>query len=205
MRGWLHVGAAPVALLAGIILVALGPTLSGRLTAAVFTLTAVLLFGTSAVYHRGNWPTPVRKALRRLDHANIFLIIAGTYTPLAVMLLPQRTAIIALSIVWAGAIGGLLARFLWSNAPRWFWVPLYLALGWVAVGFTGPFYESGGAVVVWLIGAGGLAYTVGAAMYATRWPKPSATYFGFHEYFHALTIAGYVCHYIAASFAIYRA
>lgn len=205
LRGWLHLGAAPVALVAGIVLTAVGPTLAGRLTAAVFTVTAVLLFGTSAAYHRGNWQTGARAVLRRMDHANIFLIIAGTYTPLCVMLLPRGTAVVVLSIVWIGAIAGLLARVLWLDAPRWVYVPLYLALGWVAMGFIGPFYASGGAVVVWLIAAGGLAYTVGAVIYGTQWPDPSPRYFGFHEIFHALTIVGFVCHYIAASFAIYRA
>ena len=205
LRGWLHLVAAPLALLAGIVLVATGPTLAGRLTAGVFTVTAVMLFGTSAVYHRGNWDTGLRGVLRRIDHANIFLIIAGTYTPLTVMLLPRSTAITALAIVWPGAIGGLLLSVLWVNAPRWLYVPLYLALGWVAVGFMGPFADAGGAVVVWLIAAGGLAYTAGAIIYGTKWPNPSPRYFGFHEIFHALTIAGFACHYIAAAFAIYRA
>ncbi|MBN2176366.1 MAG: hemolysin III family protein [Demequinaceae bacterium] len=204
MRGWLHLGTAPVALLAGLVLVALGPTLAGRLTAAVFTITAVLLFGMSALYHRGNWDTGIRGVLRRIDHANIFLIIAGTYTPLTVMLLPQKTAIVALSIIWVGAIGGLILSVLWVNAPRWLYVPLYLGLGWVAVGFMRPFYEAGGPAVLWLVAGGGLAYTVGAIIYGTKWPNPSPRYFGFHELFHALTIVGYVCHYIAAAIAILR-
>jgi hemolysin III len=205
MRGWLHLGTAPVALLAGLVLVAVGPTLAGRLTAAVFTLTAVLLFGMSAVYHRGNWTTGIRGVLRRIDHANIFLIIAGTYTPLSVMLLPRDSAILALTIVWPGAIGGLLLSVLWIHAPRWLYVPLYLALGWVAVGFMRPFYEAGGPAIVALIAAGGVAYTIGAAIYGTKWPDPSPRYFGYHEIFHALTIAGYVCHYVAAALAIFRA
>lgn len=205
MRGWLHLGAVPVVLVAGIILTAVGPTLAGRLTAAVFTFTAVLLFGTSAVYHRGNWDTRPRGVLRRIDHANIFLIIAGTYTPLTVMLLPKSSAILALCVVWIGAIGGLLISVLWINAPRWLYVPLYLGLGWVAVGFMGPFAESGGPAVVWLIAGGGLFYTAGAIIYGTKWPNPSPRYFGFHEVFHALTIAGFVCHYVAASIAIYGA
>lgn len=205
LRGWFHLWTAPIALLAGLVLTAFGPTLAGRLTAAVFTVTAVLLFATSAVYHRGNWETGIRGVLRRIDHANIFLIIAGTYTPLTVMLLPKRTAIIALTIVWVGAIGGLLLSVLWLDAPRWLYVPLYLALGWVAVGFMRQFYESGGGAVVWLVAAGGFAYTVGAIIYGTKWPNPSPRYFGFHEIFHALTIVGYVCHYIAAAIAIFRA
>lgn len=204
MRGWLHLGTAPVALLAGLILVAVGPTLAGRLAAAVFTLTAVLLFGMSAVYHRGNWTTGIRGVLRRIDHANIFLIIAGTYTPLSVMLLPKGSAILALVIVWSGAIGGLLLSVLWIHAPRWLYVPLYLALGWVAVGFMRPFYEAGGPAIVSLIMAGGVVYTVGAAVYGTKWPDPSPRYFGYHEIFHALTIAGYTCHYVAAALAIFR-
>lgn len=205
MRGWLHVGAAPAAFLAGLILVALGPTLSGRLTAAVFTITAVLLFGMSAIYHRGNWATGIRGVLRRIDRANIFLIIAGTYTPLAVMLLPRSSAILALSLVWAGAIGGLLLSVLWVHAPRWLFVPLYLGLGWVALGFMRPFYDSGGPAIVSLIVAGGISYTLGAAVFGTKWPDPSPRYFGYHEIFHSLTIVGYVCHYIAAAIAIFRA
>ena len=205
LRGWFHLGAAPVALLAGIVLVAIGPTLAGRLTAAVFTITAVLLFGTSAIYHRGNWTTGIRGVLQRIDHANIFLIIAGTYTPLTVMLLPKGSAILALTIVWAGAIGGLLLSVLWVTSPRWLHVPLYLGLGWVAVGFMDEFQASGGGAIVWLIAAGGIAYTLGAAVYGTKWPNPSPRYFGFHEIFHAFTIVGYVCHYIAAAIAILRA
>lgn len=205
LRGWLHLGAAPLALVAGMALIVFAPTLAGRVSAAVFTLTAVLLFGTSAVYHRGNWSPTTSAVLRRLDHANIFLIIAGTYTPLCVILLDRDTATLLLSIVWAGAVLGLLSRVFWLSAPRWVYVPLYLALGWVAVGFFGRFYESGGLVIVTLIAAGGLSYTVGAIIYGTKWPRGSARYFGFHEIFHALTIVGFTCHYIAAALAIMQA
>ncbi len=204
LRGWLHLGAAPLALVAGIFMVALAPTLAGRLSFAVFTLTAVLLFGTSAVYHRGNWSDRTRAILRRMDHANIFLIIAGTYTPLTVLLLDGRTQVVVLTLVWAGAILGLLFRVLWLGAPRWMYVPIYLALGWVAIGFIGPYYQAGGLAVVVLIIAGGLCYTVGAIIYGTKWPRGSTRYFGFHEIFHALTIAGFTCHFIAASLAAFR-
>ncbi|MFP5360841.1 MAG: PAQR family membrane homeostasis protein TrhA [Actinomycetes bacterium] len=203
LRGWLHLGAVPVALVAGLALTATAPTLAGRVSFAVFTLTAVLLFGTSAIYHRGNWSDHTRAILRRMDHANIFLIIAGTYTPLTVLLLDGRTARTILTIVWAGALLGLLFRVLWLGAPRWMYVPIYLALGWVAMGFIGPFYEAGGAAVVTLIIVGGLCYTVGAIIYGTKWPRGSAKYFGFHEIFHALTIAGFTCHFIAASLAAF--
>jgi len=205
LRGWLHLGAAPLVLIAGMVLVVFAPTLEGRISSAIFTLTAVMLFGTSAVYHRGNWSPKAQAALRRMDHANIFLIIAGTYTPLTVMLLDGRTRVVVLVVVWAGALLGLLSRILWLTAPRWVYVPIYVALGWVAIGFIGPFYEAGGAAVVSLIIAGGLCYTVGAVIYGFKWPGKSARYFGFHEIFHALTIAGFTCHYIAASMAIYAA
>ena len=204
LRGWFHLGAAPLVLIAGMVLMVFAPTLAGRVSSAIFTLTAVMLFGTSAVYHRGNWSPKARAVLRRMDHANIFLIIAGTYTPLCVILLDRDTAIVALSVVWTGAVLGLLSRILFLNAPRWLYVPMYVALGWVAIGYIGPFLASGGPAVVALIGAGGLCYTVGAVFYGFKWPGPSARYFGFHEIFHSLTVAGFACHYIAAAIAIFR-
>ena len=204
LRGWFHLGAAPLVLIAGMVLMVFAPTLAGRVSSAIFSLTAVMLFGTSAVYHRGNWSPKARAVLRRMDHANIFLIIAGTYTPLCVILLDRDTAVVALSIVWIGAILGLMSRILWLNAPRWMYVPLYVALGWVAMGYIGPFFTAGGPAVVWLIAAGGLCYTVGAAVYGFKWPGPSARYFGFHEIFHSLTIAGFTCHYIATAIAIFQ-
>lgn len=205
LRGWLHLGAAPIALVAGMALVVFAPTLEGRISSAIFTLTAVMLFGTSAVYHRGNWSPRTQAVLRRMDHANIFLIIAGTYTPLCVILLDRETATVALSIVWTGAILGLLSRILFLNAPRWVYVPMYIALGWVSVGYIRPLYEAGGMTVVALIGIGGLCYTVGAVFYGFKWPGASARYFGFHEIFHSLTIAGFACHYVAAAIAVLNA
>ena len=203
LRGWLHLGAAPIALIAGMALVAWAPTLPGRISAAIFTLSAVLLFGTSAVYHRGNWSPGAKAVLRRMDHANIFIIIAGTYTPLTVLLLEGSTRTVVLSLVWGGAFLGVLFRVLWVGAPRWLYVPMYVALGWVAVGYLKPFYEAGGLAVVLLIGAGGLCYTIGAVIYGTKWPRGSERYFGFHEIFHALTIGGFVCHFIACAIVIF--
>jgi hemolysin III len=205
LRGWLHLGAAPIALIAGMALIVAAPTLAGRISAAIFTLTAVLLFGTSAFYHRGNWSPKTRDVLRRLDHANIFLIIAGTYTPLCVILLEEPTRTVVLTIVWAGALLGVLFRVLWLNAPRWIYVPLYLALGWVAVGFIGPFYQAGGAAVVALVAAGGLCYTAGAIFYGFKWPGKNAKYFGYHELFHALTVVAFACHFTATAIALFNA
>lgn len=205
LRGWLHLGAAPLALIAGMVLIVAAPQVPGRISTAIFTLTAVMLFGTSAVYHRGNWSAQTTAVLRRMDHANIFLIIAGTYTPLTVLLLEGTTRTVVLAVVWSGALLGVLLRVFWLGAPRWAYVPLYLALGWVAVGFIGPFYTAGGMAVVTLIIVGGLGYTVGAVIYGTKWPRGSQQYFGFHEIFHSLTIVGFTCHYIAIALAVFSA
>jgi len=205
LRGWLHLGATPLALIAGMVLMIFAPTLAGRFSSGVFTLTAVILFGTSAVYHRGRWAPGTLAVLRRIDHANIFLIIAGTYTPLAVLLLSGNTRLAVLIVVWSGAVLGMAFRVIFLNAPRWLYVPLYVALGWVAIGYVKPFYDGGGAAVVWLVIAGGISYTVGAVFYGFKWPGPSARYFGFHEYFHSLTVVGFVCHYIAAAIAVFHA
>ncbi|NLF05591.1 MAG: hemolysin III family protein [Actinomycetales bacterium] len=197
LRGWIHAGVEPFVIAASIVLVVIAPPVAPRVAVSVFGLSAILLFGTSAVYHRGTWSPRVAAVLRRLDHTNIFLIIAGTYTPLAVLLLDEPVARTLLIIVWSGAIVGLLMRIFWLGAPRWLYVPIYLALGWVAVAYLGPLGATGGPAVVWLIMAGGLAYTVGAVIYGTKRPNPSPAWFGFHEIFHALTVVGYTCHLIA--------
>lgn len=197
LRGWIHAGTFPLALAASIVLIVLAPTVPGKISASVFGLSACLLFGVSAVYHRGNWSPRTDAVLRRLDHTNIFLIIAGTYTPLAVLLLPRDQGTVLLWLVWSGALLGLLARVFWLNAPRWVYVPVYLALGWVAVAYMGQFWATGGPAVVWLILAGGLAYTVGAIVYGTKKPDPSPAWFGFHEIFHVLTVVGFACHLVA--------
>ncbi|WP_153397930.1 PAQR family membrane homeostasis protein TrhA [Ornithinicoccus halotolerans] len=205
LRGWLHLGMAPVALVAGLVLVALAPTTPARVAAAVFGLTAVLLFGTSALYHRGTWNPKAARLLKRLDHANIFLIIAGTYTPFAVLLLPPGEGRVLLWVVWTGALGGVAFRILWVGAPRWLYTPVYVALGWVAVFYLGHFLEAGGPWVLGLITAGGVLYTLGAVVYGTKRPNPSPQWFGFHEVFHACTVAAFIAHYVAASLAVYGA
>jgi len=203
LRGWIHAGVTPFVVVASIVLVVLSPTPTAKWSTAVFGLTAIMLFGTSAVYHRGHWSPRTSAVLRRLDHTNIFLIIAGTYTPLAVLLLPADTARTLLLVVWTGALIGTLARIFWLNAPRWVYVPVYVALGWVAVWFFPAFYRSGGLAILVLIAAGGLAYTLGAIVYGMKRPNPSPRWFGFHEIFHVLTVIGYGCHYVAVSIASY--
>ena len=203
LRGWIHAGTFPLVLAAGIVLVWLAPGGRARVGAIIFAITAAMLFGTSAVYHRGTWSDTVRGLLKRMDHSNIFLIIAGTYTPFALLLLPPNQTRSMLLIAWIGAIGGVLFRVLWVGAPRWLYTPIYVALGWVAVFYIKPLYETGGAAVVILIAVGGLLYTLGAVVYGTKKPNPSPRWFGFHEIFHVLTVAAFVVHYIAVSMAVY--
>ncbi len=203
LRGWLHAGAVPVSVVAGIVLVSLSRGTAEIIASTVYAVTTVLLFTVSAVYHRGAWGPRTLGVLKRLDHANIFLIIAGSYTPFAVLLLAggQRTAL--LLIVWIGALVGVGFRVFWVGAPRWLYVPAYVALGWVAVAFLPEFTRAGGVAMLVLIAVGGLLYTVGGIVYGTRRPDPYPTWFGYHEVFHTLTLMAYVCQYIAVSIVVY--
>jgi hemolysin III len=201
LRGWLHAAMVPASLSAGIVLVCLART-PATWACAVYAVTAWLLFATSAVYHLGTWGPLGEAVLRRLDHANIFLIFAGTCTPLAELLSPDRQALL-LWIVWTGALAGIAFRVLWVNAPRWLYTPCYLALGWAPVRYLPDFLHTGGAAVVTLIVTGGLLYSAGAVVYAVQRPNPSPRWFGFHEVFHALTVAAFTAHYIAISLAVY--
>ncbi|MFD4552481.1 hemolysin III family protein [Streptomyces sp. NPDC058466] len=203
LRGWLHAAMVPAALIAGTVLICLARTPQAAWACAVYSVTAWLLFATSAVYHRGTWGPLGEALLRRLDHANIFLIIAGTCTPLAVLLLPPDQRSVLLWIVWAGAAAGIAFRVLWVGAPRWLYTPCYLALGWAPVRYLPDFLHTGGAAVLTLIVAGGLLYSAGAVVYALKRPDPSPRWFGFHEMFHALTVAAFTAHYIAISLATY--
>lgn len=203
LRGWLHAATFPVAVVAGITFVAVAPTLSARITGAIYTLTAALLFGISALYHRGHWSPRTHAALRRFDHANIFLIIAGTYTPFTILLLDGRSAQILLGLVWAGALAGVAFRVFWVNAPRWLYVPIYLGLGWAATFWLPSFASAGGAVILTLIIAGGLLYSAGAIIYGLKRPNPSPRWFGFHEIFHACTLAGFVTHHVGVWLAAF--
>ncbi|RYV50496.1 PAQR family membrane homeostasis protein TrhA [Pengzhenrongella frigida] len=203
LRGWIHAGMFPLVVAAGIVLVVLSPTAPAKISTAVFAASSVLLFGVSAVYHLGTWSPRVTAVLRRMDHSNIFLIIAGTGTPLAVILLPPATAQVMLWVIWTGAVLGLLGRVIWLGAPRWVYTPVYVALGLVNLFFLPDFWREGGPAIVWLIVAGGAAYIAGAVVYALKRPNPSPRWFGFHEVFHALTVVGFTCNYVAVSIASY--
>ncbi|MGJ7540772.1 PAQR family membrane homeostasis protein TrhA [Brevibacterium luteolum] len=192
-RGWIHAGAFPLAVLGGLTLVIISPTIVSRLGGAIFALTGMMLFGTSAVYHRGRWRMRIRLILRRIDHANIFLIIAGTYTPLAILTLETRQWVLLLSIMWSGALIGVLFRVLWTTAPRWLFVPVYIGIGVAGVGYIPAIWEHNLAVGI-LIVSGGLCYIAGAIIYALKRPNPLPHIFGFHEIFHTFTVLGYGSH-----------
>ncbi len=203
LRGWLHAGTFPLSLFLGAILVILAPDERTRVSSAIFAVTASLLFGVSALYHRGTWSPRAHGVLQRLDHANIFLIIAGTYTPFSVLLLPPGPAQTLLWIVWTGALLGVAFRVIWIGAPRWLYVPVYIALGWVAVAYIPQFWTGGGAAVFVLVVVGGALYTMGAIVYGLRKPNPSPRWFGFHEVFHAFTVAAFLSHYAGVSLAVH--
>lgn len=210
LRGWLHLATAPLTLVAGIVLVALSPDTTTRVGSAVFVGTALLLFTVSAIYHTGTWSPPVWAFLRRFDHANIFLLIAGSYTPFALMLLEgtQRTAL--LTAVWTGAVLGVGFRVFWTDAPRWLYVPIYVALGWAAVFFIPDLLDGAlelgmgiGVATFVMIVAGGMLYTLGGVVYGFKRPNPWPRWFGFHEVFHTFTILAFAAHYVGVSLATY--
>lgn len=202
MRGWIHAGTAPLALANAIVLVCLAPGAALKWACAVYLACGLILFGVSATYHLGKWKPAVFRALRRMDHSNIFLLIAGTYTPLSVALLDEKTCTLVLCIVWIGALAGIIMQVAWITAPRFLSVACYVLLGWVAIWFLPEYWISGGPAIVWLLIAGGICYTVGAAFYATKKPNPWPRYFGFHEFFHTGTVLGYACHAVAIWLAV---
>jgi len=194
---------SPVSLVAGLILIAVADKLKGRITLGIFTLTAVTLFSCSALYHRVKWQPKYKALWRRIDHANITMLIAGTYTPFAIFLLSKENAIILLSLVWTGAILTAILRVTWLSAPRWLYVIAYVALGWAAVVYLPQFWQKGGVAVFLLILAGGACYTAGGIIYGLKKPNFSINWFGFHELFHALTAAAFVFQFVAAGIVVY--
>jgi hemolysin III len=205
MRGWLHAGMFPAVLVSGIALIVLAGSTRARIACSIFVLTACMLFGVSAVYHRGTWGPRGEAVLRRLDHANIFLIIAGTYTPLTMLLLPESTGRTLLWAIWAAALAGIIFRVFWVGAPRWLYTPCYIAMGWAAVFFLPDFMRAGGVAVLVLVIVGGLLYSAGGVIYGLKRPNPSPRWFGFHEVFHSLTLAAFAAHYVGISLVAYSA
>ncbi len=192
-RGWIHTATFPLAIVLGAVLLVLADGAAARISSAVFIASALLLFGISALYHRLNWSERTRTLLKRFDHANIFLLIAGSYTPVSVLSLPQEKATLLLSLVWGGALLGIGFRIFWITAPRWLYVPLYVLLGWAAVMFIVDLFNAN-VIMMALIILGGLFYTVGAVIYGLKKPNPVPGKFGFHEIFHTLTLLAFLSH-----------
>ena len=205
LRGVLHEAAFAVSLITGTALVCLADGGRARVAAAVYAVSVALLFGTSAAYHRGTWSPRAHALMARLDHSMIFILIAGTYTPFALLLLEGTARWVVFGVVWGGALVGVVLRNTVRRPARWLFVALYLALGWVAVAVLPQIRSAGGLPVLVLLLAGGVFYTLGAVVYALRRPDPSPRWFGFHEVFHAFTLLAFVTHYIAVSFATYGA
>ena len=201
MRGWLHLWSFVVSVAACATLIPVSAALFGgavALATTVYSATILGLFGTSALYHRRTWKTArSRTLMKRLDHSMIFVFIAGTYTPIIALTMEADRALVVLAIIWAGALAGVALKMRWPHAPSWVGVPIYLALGYVAVFVLPDLLRGGGVAALVLILTGGLLYTVGAVFYATRWPNPWPRTFGFHEFFHAATVLAAICHHVA--------
>ena len=211
LRGWMHLATAPLTLAGGIVLIILSPDATTRWGSALFSASALVLFTVSAVYHTGSWSPRVWAFLRRFDHANIFVLIAGSYTPLTLILLEGTQRTMLLATIWTCALLGVLFRVFWTDAPRWLHTPIYIAMGWVAIVFLPDFAQGAyerlggdiGTAVMVLIAAGGALYTLGGVVYGFQRPNPWPRWFGFHEVFHTFTILAFVTHYVGISMATY--
>jgi hemolysin III len=192
-RGWIHAGTFPLAIVLGVILLVFADGAAAKASSAIFFASSLLLFGTSALYHRIDWSPKVKAIFKRIDHSNIFLLIAGSYTPITVLCLQPEKATLLLWLVWIGAGLGILFRIFWIGAPRWLYVPLYLLLSYAALAFIVDFYAAA-PLMMTLILVGGLCYSLGAVVYGLKRPNPVPGVFGFHEIFHALTLVAFLCH-----------
>jgi hemolysin III len=195
-RGWIHAGTFPLTIVLGIVLVTVAQGTVAKAASAVFMASSLLLFGNSALYHRFEWKPRTKRLLKRIDHANIFLLIAGTYTPLSLLALPPDKGLLLLSLVWGGALLGMGFRVFWITAPRWLYVPIYVGLGWAAALFMGDLFAVN-ATMMTLVLIGGVLYTAGAVVYGLKRPNPLPGHFGFHEIFHTCTVLAFGCHWAA--------
>ena len=203
LRGWLHACTAPI-LGAGIIyLICIAPGHGVKAALGIYLACALLLFGNSALYHIGNWSPPTKAIFRRIDHSNIYLFVAGTYTPLSVILLTGGSRIAILALIWGLALAGVLFRVLWLAAPRKLYTAMYIVMGWAAVWWMPQFWTNGSPAIVILILVGGVVYSLGAVVYSRKKPNPSPTWFGFHEVFHSCTVIAAFCHWTAVLLAIH--
>jgi hemolysin III len=203
LRGVSHQWAFLCSLVTGTVLVVLAPAGKATSVAAIYAVSVAALFGTSALYHRITWASQkARRWMRRLDHSMIFLLIAGTYTPFAVLVLEGTLATVILVLVWTGALCGIVFKLIWIDAPNWLVAATYVVLGWVAVAAFPALLDGLGLVATLLVVAGGLLYTAGAVVYALRRPDPVPGVFGYHEVFHALVIAAAALQYSVIAFFV---
>lgn len=202
LRGWLHLVCFFLALPAAAVVVGLADSPRGQMAAVVYGSGLVALFGVSGSYHRGRWDDAKRRLMQRLDHGTIFVMIAGSYTPLCVLALRGWLAWTLLAVVWAGAAAGFVLAFLSGRGVRIARGALYIVLGWLSVLAAPQLVERLTVVQMALIAAGGLMFTVGAIFLATRWPDPFPRVFGYHEVWHVLVVAAVVCHFVAIATVI---
>ena len=203
LRGMLHAAITPLALAAGS-----RPDRAVPHAQDAGRIRRLRRYGAAVVRGLGDLPprqlvTRVWALLRRIDHSNIFLLIAGSYTPFTLILLDGKDRVVLLVLVWSGAVLGAVFRILWSDAPRWLYVPIYVAMGWAAIFYADQFSSRGPPAVIVLIAVGGCLYTLGGVVYGLKRPNPFPQWFGFHEVFHSFVVAAFICHYVAASIATY--
>jgi hemolysin III len=201
LRGVFHELGFYAALALGTALVVTAHSGRPRLAAAVFAGSVAFCFGASALYHRPMWRPPIRAWLARLDHAGVFLLIAGTYTPFGLLVMSEGWAVPVLTIVWAGALVATLLKLFWFGAPKWLSAAIGLALGWVSLAAFSQLLKLPLPGLILVI-VGGLLYTLGALVYASRRPDPVPHIFGYHELFHVLTLGAVGCQYAAIAFFV---
>ena len=199
LRGVLHEYSFFVSVGSGVMLVLASSPDLARIASAVYAAALAGLFGVSALYHRVTWTPRVRLWMRRIDHAGVYLLIAGTYTPVSLLVLRGALRPVVLTIVWAGAAAAIVLKFVWVNAPRLVPPALYVVLGWIAIAALPDLLTSVSPATLVLLTSGGVVYSVGALVYATRRPNPAPAVFGYHEVFHALTIAAASMHFAAVA------
>jgi hemolysin III len=203
LRGVFHKWAFFVSVVAGAVLVSIAPAGRATLATAIYAVTVAGLFGVSAVYHRVDWTSEsARRWMRRLDHSMIFCLIAGTYTPFALLVLDGGLATAILIGVWGGALAGIVLNLVWIDSPKWVTAIVYVTLGWVAIVTLPDLASELGAAAIALIGAGGVLYTAGAVIYATKRPNPVPAVFGYHEIFHLLVIVAAALQFAVIAFYV---
>jgi len=204
LRGVLHQAAFSVSLVAGTLLIVYADGGREKVAAAIFAGSVSAMLGASALYHRVIWTPRLRLWMRRIDHAGIYLLIAGTYTPVGLLILDGAWQTVILAIVWTGAAAAIVLKFAWVEAPKWLAAAIGIALGWVGVVVMPQLAHRAGITAVVLLAVGGVAYTLGAIVYARGRPDPVPHVFGYHEVFHALTLVAVACQYVAVAFFVVR-